>query len=215
MDFSYPLILDLKNKPVLVVGAGVISYQKCEMLLKSGAKITVISPELNAVFRKVKSKVKWIKKKYDGRTLEPYYLVVAATNDPACHRTLFVKARKQKKWINVVDVPKFCNVIVPAQIQKGKILLSISTGGHAPAFSGYLKKYFEGYLTPDLVKFADLLAKLRPQIKRQIPTLEGRKAFWMHLITKNNIKKASSGKISLFNAAINKEIKKWITSALE
>jgi siroheme synthase-like protein len=199
MDFSYPLILDLKNKPVLVVGAGMIAYQKCEALLKAGAKITLMSPEINSVFKKIKSKLKWIKKKYDGRTLEPYYLVVAATNDAACHRSLFVKARKQKKWINVVDVTEYCNVIVPAQIQKGKILLSISTGGHAPAFSGYLKRYFERYLTPDLVLFADLLAKWRPQIKRQIRTIEGRKDFWIRFITKSNIKKASSGKISLQN----------------
>ncbi len=211
MDFSYPLILDLKNKPVLVVGAGLIAFQKCNALLKAGAQITLISPELNPIFRKIKSKLKWIKKKYDGRTLEPYYLVVAATNDSDCHRTLFVKARKQKKWINVVDVPEFCNVIVPAQIQKGKILLSISTGGQAPAFSGYLKKYFEPFVTNDLVKFAELLAKLRPQIKRQIHTIEGRKAFWMRLITKNNIKKVSSGKISL----LLKEVKQWITSASE
>jgi siroheme synthase-like protein len=124
---------------------------------------------------------------------------------------LFQKAQVQKKWINVVDVPEFCNVIVPAQIQKGKILLSISTGGHAPAFSGYLKKYFERYLTPDLVKFADLLAKLRPQIKHQIHEIEGRRAFWQRLITKNNIKKASSGKISL----LLKEVKQWIISASE
>jgi len=215
MDFTYPLILDLKNKPVLVVGAGLIAYQKCEALLKAGAKITLISPEINPIFKKLKSKLKWVKTKYDGRSLEPYYLVVAATNDPDCHKALFKKALIQKKWINVVDVPEFCNVIVPAQIQKGKILLSISTGGHAPAFSGYLKKYFEQFLTPDLVKFADLLAKLRPQVKRQIPTLEGRKAFWLRLITKNNIKKASSGKISLLVNAINKETKKWITSASE
>jgi len=211
MGFSYPLILDLKNKSVLVVGAGFISYQKCESLLKAGAKITLISPELNSVFKKIKSKLKWIKAKYDGRSLEPYYLIVAATNDPQCHAVLFKKAQKQKKWINVVDVPEFCNVIVPAQIQKGKILLSISTGGHAPAFSGYLKKYFERFLTDDLVKFAELLAKLRPQIKRQIRTIEGRKAFWLRLITKNNIKKASSGKISL----LLKEVKQWITSASE
>lgn len=211
MDFSYPLILDLKNRPVLVVGAGLVSYQKCESLLKAGAKITLISPELNPVFKKIKSKLKWVKAKYDDRTLEPYYLIVAATNDPACHEVLFKKALKQKKWINVVDVPEFCNVIVPAQVQKGKILLSISTGGHAPAFSGYLRKYFERFLTPDLVKFADLLARLRPQVKRQIRTLEGRKAFWLRLITKNNIKKASSGKISL----LLKEVKQWIISASE
>lgn len=202
MSFSYPLIFDLTRKPVLVVGAGPVAFLKCQALLKAGAKITLISPELNPVFKKIKSKLTWIKKKYDGRSLEPYYLIVAATNDPSCHKILFKKAQKQKKWINVVDVPEFCNVIVPAQIQKGKILLTISTGGHAPAFSGYLKNYFSAFLTDDLVKFADFLAKLRPRVKREIPTLEARKAFWLRLITKNNIKKLSSGKISLPNGLL-------------
>src|SRR5690606_14190731 len=110
--------------------------------------------------------------------LAPYYFIIAATNDPLCHEKLFKKAQKQKKWINVVDVTELCNVIVPAQVKKGKILLTISTGGHAPAFSGYLKKYFEPLLTEDLVKFADLLARLRPRVKKKFKKIEERKAFW-------------------------------------
>jgi precorrin-2 dehydrogenase/sirohydrochlorin ferrochelatase len=43
----YPVFLDLSGKPALVVGGGKIAHQKMENLLKAGAEVTVISPELN------------------------------------------------------------------------------------------------------------------------------------------------------------------------
>jgi len=42
----YPVFLDLKDRPVLVVGAGKIALRKTVGLLESGARITVVAPDI-------------------------------------------------------------------------------------------------------------------------------------------------------------------------
>ncbi|MCD6167597.1 NAD(P)-dependent oxidoreductase [bacterium] len=51
MNVLYPIFLKLKDKPVIVVGGGKVAYRKLKSLLDAGAKITVVSPELDQNLR--------------------------------------------------------------------------------------------------------------------------------------------------------------------
>ena len=42
----FPLFIDLKNKNILVIGAGKIAFRKVETLLKYSAKITIITKDI-------------------------------------------------------------------------------------------------------------------------------------------------------------------------
>jgi len=44
----FAAFLDLKGKPAIVVGGGPVAAQKAEALLRCGARVTVIAPELGA-----------------------------------------------------------------------------------------------------------------------------------------------------------------------
>ena len=41
----YPVFLDLRGRPVLVVGGGEVAERKVEALLEAEARVTVVSPE--------------------------------------------------------------------------------------------------------------------------------------------------------------------------
>ena len=47
MDYL-PLFLQLRSQPVVVVGGGRIAIRKVDLLRRSGARITVVAPELRA-----------------------------------------------------------------------------------------------------------------------------------------------------------------------
>ena len=47
---TYPGFLDLKDRPVLVVGAGKVALRKTRGLLEAGARVTVIAPDWESDF---------------------------------------------------------------------------------------------------------------------------------------------------------------------
>ena len=44
----FPLFLDIKDKPVLLVGGGEVAARKYSLLAEAGASITVVAPQLGA-----------------------------------------------------------------------------------------------------------------------------------------------------------------------
>ena len=42
----FPLFLDLTNKAVLVVGGGEVACRKIDALLRAGARVTIVSPQI-------------------------------------------------------------------------------------------------------------------------------------------------------------------------
>ena len=42
---NFPLFIDLKDKEVLIVGAGAIAARRATVLVEFGAKVTVVAPE--------------------------------------------------------------------------------------------------------------------------------------------------------------------------
>ena len=45
MDYL-PLFFDLKTKPCLLVGGGVVALRKAELLCRAGARVTVVAPQM-------------------------------------------------------------------------------------------------------------------------------------------------------------------------
>ena len=48
----YPVMMNIQNKPVVIIGGGKVAARKIKTLLSEGAKVTVISPEINEVIPK-------------------------------------------------------------------------------------------------------------------------------------------------------------------
>ncbi|MFN8447460.1 MAG: NAD(P)-dependent oxidoreductase [Anaerolineae bacterium] len=47
MTSGYPMLLDLRDRPVSVCGGGNVAARKVRGLLDAGARVTVISPSLH------------------------------------------------------------------------------------------------------------------------------------------------------------------------
>ena len=47
VPLPYPLLLNLQDRPVLVVGAGSVALRKTRSLLNAGARVTLVAPQIH------------------------------------------------------------------------------------------------------------------------------------------------------------------------
>jgi precorrin-2 dehydrogenase len=153
----YPLFLDLKDQPVVVIGAGKVATRKIRTLLKSGACVTIISPKANAQIRQLArtKHVRCLQRHYRRGDLRGARLAVAATDDPAVNKLVCVEAKRRGLLVNCIAPPSAGNFIVPSQVRRGGITVAISTGGASPALAKQLRRDLERFLAngyPALLK---------------------------------------------------------------
>jgi siroheme synthase-like protein len=134
----YPVFLDLKDRPVLVVGAGKVALRKTRGLLEAGARVTVVAPECEAEFETLP--VRMISRRFRASDLGGAVLVFAATDDRLANHRVAIAAKGRGLFANVADCVEECDFIVPARVQRGGVQVAIATGGENPRLSAELRR---------------------------------------------------------------------------
>lgn len=79
----------------------------------------------------------------DASEISLLNLLWIAGLDEETYRPLAETARASRVLVNVEDVPEFCDFNAVAEIRRGDLLLTISTGGQAPGLAGAIRKRLE------------------------------------------------------------------------
>jgi precorrin-2 dehydrogenase/sirohydrochlorin ferrochelatase len=70
--------------------------------------------------------------------------------------------------VNVVDTPPLCDFIVPASLSRGPLVVSISTGGAAPAVARGLREKLEQEVSEKFGEYVALLGELRAEVMSRV-----------------------------------------------
>jgi len=143
---GFPLTLDVRGYPVLVLGGDEEAAEKTERLLEAGAKVTVVAPSLHDRLKQLAASGKILHRgrHFRDSDLESAILVLnMARGDRDFSRALFAKAREKKVLLWSVDQPEASTVTMPAVVACGHLRVAISTSGVAPALSGFMKEDME------------------------------------------------------------------------
>jgi len=162
----YPICLDLKGRPCVVVGGGRVSERKVLGLLSCSAQVSVISPTLTAELlrRHNEGSIVWIDREYRPGDLKQAFLVIAATDDKETQKQVYEEAAAHNLLLNVADVPRLCNFILPATVRRGDLFISISTAGKSPALARKLRMELEKKFGVEYRALVDILGVIRPVI---------------------------------------------------
>jgi siroheme synthase-like protein len=164
----YPIFVELKGRPVIVIGGGHVGAEKVRGLLAAEAAITVVSPELIDELREHADggRITHVARAYEERDLDgDYEFVMVATDDGAINAEVAAAGKRRGLWVNAADDPTNCDFILPAVVRKGKITLAASTSGTSPALARRLREELDAYLTEDMPALADLLAEVRQEVR--------------------------------------------------
>jgi len=163
----YPVFLDIAGKPVVVIGGGNIAHQKVVGLLKAGAEVTVVSPELNSDMASLGAdrRFQHVARDYEPGDLEGYVLAFVATDDRSVNATVAAEGKERRVWVNAVDDPPYCDFIMPAIAEQGDLIVALSTSGKSPAMARKMREEIEAFLTEDYALMLELAAEVRAELR--------------------------------------------------
>lgn len=170
----YPVFLEMKDRPCVVVGGGAVAERKVEGLLAGGARLTVISPELTPALAALKEegRLHHIAREYREGDLEGFDVAVVATDDGAVNADVAREGRRRRVWVNAVDDPANCDFILPSVIRRGDVVIAASTGGASPALARRLREELEAFLSEDYAPLAELLQEVRQELRSRGVTVD-------------------------------------------
>ena len=165
----YPIFVEMKDKPCLVVGGGEIGLQKARGLLAAEARITVVSPELHPTLADwvTEGRITHWARGYRPDDAAGFAVVMVATDDRSANARVRAESRTLGAWVNAADDPDNCDFILPSVVRRGSITIGISTGGGSPAMARRVREELEAYFTEDFEPLAELLAEVRAELKQR------------------------------------------------
>jgi precorrin-2 dehydrogenase len=184
MNTYYPIYVQLRGQPCVVIGGGKIAEGKVDGLLAAEAKVTIIAPDLTPDLQQLveEKRITYFARTYQPGDLSGAVLIICATNRPDINHQVWQEANANHQLVNVVDDTPRCNFIAPSILRKGDLTIAISTSGRAPALAVRLKERFQREIGPEYARFLELAGELREPLAQHIPDFETRKALWYELV---------------------------------
>lgn len=176
-----PLQVDVRNRRCLIVGGGEVAARKCELLLRAGAIVTVIAPELCIILQERLHAGEFI---YSPGTfaqqqslINSCFLVIAATNEKNVNQHIAESAQNHGILVNVVDDGAASSVIFPALIDRAPVTIAIGSNGYSALLARTIKSLIEIQLPANLGIFAQTLKALHKKMMHLLPSRQQRQVF--------------------------------------
>lgn len=183
----YPVNLDIRNRPCLVVGGGRVGARKVRTLIQCGAVVTVVSPETSPDVVKLAADRAIVleRRPYRPSDVVGKFLVIGATDDERLNRRINADAEHRNLLCNIADRPEICNFTLPAIVRRGDFVMAISTAGKSPAFAKHIRKCLETQFGPEYGTLLDLMGAIRTRLLAEAHEPEAHKPLFERLIAED------------------------------
>jgi precorrin-2 dehydrogenase/sirohydrochlorin ferrochelatase len=180
----YPVYLDIKERPCLVVGGGQVGTRKVNTLLQCRAKVTVISPKVTDQLARLaeQGRIDLVQRDYRSEDLNQVFLVIGATDNQALNRKIHKDAQTTQRLCNIADQPALCNFVLPSIVNQGDLSIAISTAGKSPAFAKHLRRRLQAQFGPEYGHMLDLMGNIRKRLLAEAHAPEKHKPLFEQLI---------------------------------
>lgn len=167
LNCMFPLMVNMQNKKCIVAGGGKVALRKVKALIAEGANITVISPVLCPELEELEQAgaIAAVRKKAAESDCKDAFFVVTATNDDKANQRL-ANRLKHRMLVNNASSADNGNCHIPASLQRGRLILSVSTMGASPILARKIKDEWAKEYPDGLEDYFDFLFNAREMIKR-------------------------------------------------
>ncbi|AHF07208.1 precorrin-2 dehydrogenase/sirohydrochlorin ferrochelatase family protein [Desulfitobacterium metallireducens] len=197
MSDYYPIFVDLRLKPVLVVGGGNVAYRKVQTLLEHGAIVHIVSPDLIMELKDLVDSQRcfWANKEYSSEDIQDATIIFSCTEKDEVNANVSIDAQKNKRLINVVDDPEKCSFIVPSIMERGDLKIAVSTGGSSPIVARQIREQLQMQYGQEFEDYLSLLKEWRKKVKSGLSS-EQKHVFWSKVTDGEILELIKKGRLS-------------------
>ncbi len=162
----FPINLDVRDRPVVLVGGGPVAARKCSALLDAGARVTIIAPRLDSGLAELcaRGRIRHLAREFASGDLAGAFLAFAATDSPDVNRAVAQEARSRAILADVADAAELGTFTLPAVVNRGDLQIAISTGGRSPALARVIRCHLEALYGPEYGEALELLGRIREKL---------------------------------------------------
>ncbi|MCW9078618.1 MAG: siroheme synthase CysG [Gammaproteobacteria bacterium] len=175
-----PIFLSVKDQFCVVVGGGEIATRKVSLLLRAGAHLQIVAPELcpNLAALRDQGRIEHLARGYRDGDLDDAYLAIAATDNAETNHAVAAAGRALGIPVNVVDHPEDGSFIMPSIIDRSPVIAAVSTGGASPVLARLIRSRLESLIPAGYGRLAELAGKFRERVKERFQDPADRRRFW-------------------------------------
>jgi siroheme synthase-like protein len=168
MAWFYPIYLDLRNKPCVVIGGDSEGLRKTRGLLDAEAYVTLVAEEaVNGLAELAKgSRITWHRRGYREGDLKDIFLAIATPEVRSQFEDIYQEGLAEGVLLNCMDDPPRCIWIAPSIIRRGDVTIPMSTGGRSPAYARWLRANLEQVLPDEFIALGELMIELREEFRQ-------------------------------------------------
>lgn len=165
---------------MVLIGGGTVATRKARLLLRAGANLTVVAPEISTELEQqiADHGGVWQQSRYRETDIHGKKLVVAATPDSVTNEQVYRDATALSLPVNVVDAPHLCSFIFPSIVDRDPLLIAISSSGKSPVLARILRRKIEALIPAAYGRLADFAGRFRQLVKQSIAEETPRRLFW-------------------------------------
>ena len=179
-----PIFLAIEGEPCLLVGGSQAAEPKARLLLRAGARLTVIATDLTPGLRTFAGEdgVTWRRRAFRDDDMDGMRLAVVATDDDVLAHAVADAARRRGIPVNAVDRQPLCSFILPSLIDRSPLVAALSTGGAAPVLARILRARLETVIPASFGRLARFVGEIRPAVLRRISDPVRRRRFFEDVV---------------------------------
>jgi len=157
VDALYPLHLRLTHRLVVVVGAGPVGRRRVASLSETSARLRWVAPDVPTTAEVAEP----VRAPFSPDHLDGAHLVFACAT-PEANAEVVRAARARGLLVGRADSPDEGDFNVPARLRRGALLVSLGTGGSAPAATRAIRDALSTRLPASWAVVVDEVAAARP-----------------------------------------------------
>ena len=161
---SFPAFAPLDDRRVAVIGAGPAADARARLFDDSPATVLRFATPPQAA------------------ELADVRLVFIAESDPEKRTAALAAAREAGAFVNVVDQPDLSDFYTPAIVDRGELVIGISTSGASPTLARDLRARIEQIVPAAFARLADFARATRHRILARRTSLDGRRRAYEQIL---------------------------------